>query len=189
MSCLSKNCWITGKRTGQHTNSGCNCLRPLPLPDQLELKKRIKELEKELDSAKYAAELLAKSADWDIINALAEVDLAEAALEDAKAEIAEKQALFDMCHKRTMEADKLWQVAHNKPNVLPDLGKLVEWLLLRLQNQETIIEANSATVKAKDKLIEQMRREALELALTECRSTHCENEIKAALSAAERGGK
>jgi uncharacterized coiled-coil protein SlyX len=44
-----------------------------------------------------------------------------------------------------------------------------------------------AGLERKDKLIEQMR-EALKLALTECRSTHCENEIEAALSAAERGG-
>lgn len=40
-------------------------------------------------------------------------------------------------------------------------------------------------INDKDKLIEQMR-EALKLALAECRSTHCENEIRAALSAAER---
>lgn len=43
-------------------------------------------------------------------------------------------------------------------------------------------------VERKNKLIKQMR-EALTWALAECRSTHCENEIRAALSAAERMGK
>lgn len=43
-----------------------------------------------------------------------------------------------------------------------------------------------AEIEHKGSLIEQMR-EALKLALAECWSTCCENEIRAALSAAERG--
>ncbi len=50
-------------------------------------------------------------------------------LADARAEIEEHHELVRMCHKRTVEADKLWQKAHNKPDVWPDLGELVEWLL------------------------------------------------------------
>ena len=42
---------------------------------------------------------------------------------------AELRALFDLQHKRTLEADKLWQKAHNKPDTFPDLGNLIEWLL------------------------------------------------------------
>jgi peptidoglycan hydrolase CwlO-like protein len=53
------------------------------------------------------------------------------------------------------------------------------------QLKESLAEAR-AEIERKDKLIEQMR-ETLRLALAECRSTYCENEIKAALSAAERG--
>jgi hypothetical protein len=30
--------------------------------------------------------------------------------------------LFDLQHSRVMEASKLWQAAHDKPDVLPDLG-------------------------------------------------------------------
>ena len=46
------------------------------------------------------------------------------------AEKAELQSLFDLQHKRTLEADRLYQKAHNQPeNVFPDLGKLIEWLL------------------------------------------------------------
>jgi len=41
----------------------------------------------------------------------------------------ELQSIFDAQHKRTAQADKLWQKAHNKPDVLPDLGELIRWLL------------------------------------------------------------
>lgn len=39
------------------------------------------------------------------------------------------QALFDLQHTRTVVADKAWQKAHNEPDILPDLGELIEWLL------------------------------------------------------------
>lgn len=110
---------------------------------------------------------------------------------------AELRVLFDAQRKRTLEADKLWQIAHNQPNTFPDLGKLIEWLLLKLKNQETVIEATRATVKAKDAEIEQMQ-EALRLAddLIDDYATDYEHrdnvdaardKIKAALLAAERG--
>lgn len=76
---------------------------------------------------------------------------------EMRAEIDYFQSLIDLQHKRTVEADKLWQQAHNQPDVWPDLGRLIEWLLLRLKNQETIIEANRAAIKDKDAFIEQMR--------------------------------
>ncbi len=47
----------------------------------------------------------------------------------AEKERDEMQALFDLQHTRTVVADKLWQEAHGKPDVLPDLGELVSWLL------------------------------------------------------------
>jgi DNA repair exonuclease SbcCD ATPase subunit len=50
-------------------------------------------------------------------------------LAHARAEIEEHHELVRMCHNRTMEADKLWQKAHNKPDVWPDLGVLIEWLM------------------------------------------------------------
>jgi hypothetical protein len=76
---------------------------------------------------------------------------------EMRAEIDYFQTLIDLQHKRTVEANKLWQQAHNQPDAWPDLGKLIEWLLLRLKNQEAIIEANRATVKAKDAQIESMK--------------------------------
>ena len=51
---------------------------------------------------------------------------------------------------------------------------------------ETELADARAEIERKDQLIEQMR-EALELALPGARSTRCKNNIKAALSAAERG--
>lgn len=43
----------------------------------------------------------------------------------------ELEQLFDLQHTRTVEADKLWQQAHNRPDLWPDLGQLVGWLMSR----------------------------------------------------------
>jgi hypothetical protein len=65
-----------------------------------------------------------------------ECDMAETAqmldeITELRMELAEHDARFELCHKRTLEADKLWQQAHNQPNVWPDLGELIEWLMKR----------------------------------------------------------
>lgn len=49
---------------------------------------------------------------------------------ELEAEVAEFQSLLDLQHTRTGEAEKLWQLAHNEPLTKPDLGRLVEWILL-----------------------------------------------------------
>ena len=109
---------------------------------------------------------------------------------EMRAEIDYFQTLIDLQHKRTVEADKLWQTAHDQPDVWPDLGVLIEWLLLRLKNQETIIEANRATIKDKDALIEQMR-EWLIGACQGCgfvNTSRCDTcRVAKLLEAAERG--
>lgn len=107
---------------------------------------QIAELERELAEAQAEAEHW-KGECSDLVRMAHEM----------RAEIDYFQTLIDLQHKRTVEANKLWQQAHNQPDVWPDLGKLVEWLLLRLKNQEAIIEANRATVKAKDAQIESMK--------------------------------
>jgi hypothetical protein len=48
---------------------------------------------------------------------------------EIESKISEYQSLLDMQHKRTQQADKAWQIAHNQLNVLPDLGELIEWLM------------------------------------------------------------
>ena len=50
-------------------------------------------------------------------------------LAEARAEIEEHHERIKLQHRRTMEAGKLWQKAHNQPDVWPDLGELVGWLL------------------------------------------------------------
>ena len=65
-----------------------------------------------------------KKTEWQKRAEEAEVELANALVE-----IEEHHERVRMCHKRTVEADKLWQKAHNKPGVYSDLGELIEWLL------------------------------------------------------------
>lgn len=49
---------------------------------------------------------------------------------EAEAEAEELNRLFDLQHRRSMEAIKLWRKAHlGNDLVQPDLGKLLEWLL------------------------------------------------------------
>lgn len=55
-------------------------------------------------------------------------------IEELRIENKELNGLFDLQHKRSVEADKLWQEAHNKPGVIPDLGKLIEWLMAERNN-------------------------------------------------------
>jgi Mg2+ and Co2+ transporter CorA len=50
-------------------------------------------------------------------------------IQELETEVAEFQSLIDLQHRRSAEASKLWQVAHKEPNVWPDLGKLLEWLM------------------------------------------------------------
>lgn len=43
--------------------------------------------------------------------------------------LAEYDALFELQHKRVLEADKEWQRATGQHDVMPDLGTLIEWLM------------------------------------------------------------
>ena len=52
-------------------------------------------------------------------------------LVEAKLELQDLESLFDLQHSRVTEATKLWQAAHDKPDILPDLGTLIEWLMQR----------------------------------------------------------
>jgi hypothetical protein len=54
----------------------------------------------------------------------------ELALE-AEAENRELNAIFDLQRTRTQAAEKMWQEATGNQNVVPDLGKLIEWLMHR----------------------------------------------------------
>lgn len=62
-------------------------------------------------------------------------DVRQLELENAelKTELKGLRSLFELQHKRVVEADKLWQKAHDQPNVWPDLGELIDWLLSMAQ--------------------------------------------------------
>ena len=71
-----------------------------------------------------------------------------------------------------------------------EIGRLKIYLATESMRADGITIANGAlesNISERDELIEHMRR-ALEYALTDARSVECERLIKAALSAAERGG-
>ncbi len=70
-----------------------------------------------------------------------------AELEAAKADRDELQSVFDLGHTRTVEADKLWQEAHGKPEVWPDLGELVGWLMRRYDDLQAELEMVKASAR------------------------------------------
>ena len=70
-----------------------------------------------------------------------------AELEEAKADRDELQSVFDLGHTRTVEADKLWQEAHGKPEVWPDLGELVGWLMRRYDDLQAELEMVKASAR------------------------------------------
>ena len=52
-----------------------------------------------------------------------------AIIRELQERVNELETLFALQLKRTLEADKLWQRAHNQHDAWPDLGKLLEWLM------------------------------------------------------------
>lgn len=75
-------------------------------------------------------------------------------LPDLLEEMKELNRLFDLQHERTQEADKLWQEEHNMPDILPDLGKLIAWLLFKINSQKEIIIRQSEELGTKSLQIE-----------------------------------
>lgn len=62
---------------------------------------------------------------------LSELEDMERSFIETKADKDELQALFDLQHKRTVTAEKLWQAEH-KTDALPDLGELLNWLMKKV---------------------------------------------------------
>jgi len=52
-----------------------------------------------------------------------------------------------MQHERTIRASVLWQEAHDRPNTIPDLGDLVEWLLAQIAAKDEAISGGVANTK------------------------------------------
>ena len=65
---------------------------------------------------------------------------AVAALREAQVDNAKLQALFDLQRTHMTEAIAAWQKSHaHQSDIIPDLGKLLEWLLFELSENENYI--------------------------------------------------
>jgi len=89
------------------------------------------------------------------------VEQRTAELEAAKADRDELQSVFDLGHTRTVEADKLWQDAHGKPEVWPDLGDLVGWLIKRHDDVQAELERVRAASNKDNKTGQMMLDDAI----------------------------
>lgn len=65
------------------------------------------------------------------------VRLLRAERDQLQEEVVELRAIFDLQQTRMKQATRLWQKAHNKPNVLPDLGDLLTWLCENMNQSES----------------------------------------------------
>jgi len=56
-------------------------------------------------------------------------------LDELRGDLAEKRSLMDLQHRRTLEAQRLWQTETGNTH-WPDLGTLIEWLTERGNREE-----------------------------------------------------
>lgn len=57
-------------------------------------------------------------------------------IDKLEAELGEYRRLFDLQESRMKKAIKLWQKATGKTDTLPDLGDLLDWLMIRIKELE-----------------------------------------------------
>lgn len=83
-------------------------------------------------------------------------------LSKAEEELDDANSLFDLQHKRTVIANKLWQKIQNKPDTMPDLGELIKWLLDRAEKAESLLaDKEKELAKQGERLVE--AKEVIEL--------------------------
>jgi hypothetical protein len=85
----------------------------------------------------------------------------------AKRELAEHKHLFEMQHDRTHHAEIIWREHHGKPNVSPDLGTLIQWLLDRGDRWQSVVKAARAAYRNRGPMARINAMPALEKALKE----------------------
>lgn len=51
-------------------------------------------------------------------------------------DLRDYEALFSLQTSRMQRATKVWQLETGHPDVLPDLGKLLDWLLSKCEEEE-----------------------------------------------------
>lgn len=124
------------------------CLSNMLIAEKVEvsaLKAKLAQYERPFDDAEVQ-EAWATVRSWQDVNwiplrfecsdHLSALRVLAAAIRRERANNESYKATFDLQHTRTVKADKLWQVAHDKPDVWPDLGELIDWLLGRADAAE-----------------------------------------------------
>ncbi len=79
----------------------------------------------------------------DLLNALMQSgddNLVFAELLSRLTERAELQQILDLQHSRVTVVTKEWQKSHGKPNVIPDLGMLIDWMWGQVKVCEFVID-------------------------------------------------
>lgn len=82
------------------------------------LRAQLEAVTKERDGAQFA-----------LGNAEAARDAARKERDEQRDRVAEYDHLIGLQRARSREADRLWQEAHGKLDVWPDLGEVLEWLM------------------------------------------------------------
>ena len=90
----------------------------------------------------------------------------------------EYQSLFDLQHKRMVEASKMWQDETGRHDVYPDLGALLTWLMDRIALGNEVEQQLVATIAKKDAEIERLKA-AIPCVAAECRVEACDHSGKA----------
>jgi len=72
---------------------------------------------------------------------MTELESLRTALIEVAQERDELQATLDLQQSRVHVATKEWQKAHGKPNVLPDLGMLIDWMWGQVKVCEFLVDS------------------------------------------------
>lgn len=72
---------------------------------------------------------------------LSDISKLTRALRDSESEIKHYKALLDNQHERARKAELLWREHSGQPNIIPDLGDLLDWLIDRGDRWQAVISA------------------------------------------------
>ena len=80
--------------------------------------------------------------------------------DDLRGRNQELEQLFDLQHRRIVKADELWRAAHpGNDNIVPDLGRLIDWLLDR-HATPPVANANAQAVRELREIVAEWRKDS-----------------------------
>jgi len=94
--------------------------------------------------------------DWNDQPKIKHLETQVAQLQDT---VEQFETLIDHQHECAAEAIKLWQKAHNQPNTLPDIGVLIEWLALEIENKQYSLVCDSERIQLLCEHVDELRAE------------------------------